>query len=44
MPFTGDRRIKKQKISQNVVYSKNCISLNPISAIIIFAQLIAKCE
>ena len=27
MVFIWDWRIKKQKISQNVVYSKNCISL-----------------
>jgi hypothetical protein len=35
---------KNKKISQNVVYSKKCISLNPNRATVICAQLDEECE
>ena len=44
MGFMRDWRIKKQKISQNVVYSKNCISLKPNSTSFICTHLNKNCE
>jgi len=35
---------KNKKISQNAVYSKKCISLNPNHATVICAQLEKECE